>query len=194
MSSRTFAPVQPLRPAWQSALLAALCSLAVAASGVIVLGHDALDAFSWNTWLLIGLAFAMSIGGATWAAAQWMSPSGKAAFWKPLAGLIVAVLGLAIGSQTGPFQLIWAAKCFTVGSAAALLSGLILVVVFRRTAPIMRHRVAAAAGGLAGVVGFLVIQVHCPLNEFRHMMLGHALLPVIWGLAGYLIARFSWAR
>ncbi len=194
MSTRTFAPVQPLRPAWQSALLAALCSLAVAGSGVIVLGHGALDAFSWNTWLLLGLAFTISISGATWAAAQWMSPSGQAAFWRPLAGLIISVLGLYISSKTAPFEMIWAAKCFTVGSVAALFSGLILVLVFRRAAPIMRHRVAVAAGVIAGFVGFLVIQVHCPINEFWHMMLGHALLPIVWGLAGYLLARISWGR
>ena len=110
MSNRSFAPVKPLRPAWQSALLAALCSLAVAASGVIVLGHDALDSFAWTTWLLLGLAFAMSISGATWAAAQWMSPSGRAGFWRPLVGLIIAALGLAIASETGPFKMIWAGK------------------------------------------------------------------------------------
>lgn len=194
MSTRAFEPVKPLRPVWQSALLAALCSLAVAASGVIVLGHDALDSFAWNTWLMLGLAFAMSISGATWAAAQWMSPSGKAGFGRTLAGLIIAILGLAIGSETGPFKMIWAAKCFTIGSMAALLSGLMLVVIFRRSAPIMRQRVAVAAGILAGFVGFLVIQVHCPINEFWHMMLGHALLPLIWGLAGYLLARLSWSR
>ena len=92
-------------------------------------------------------------------------PSGKAACWKPPTGLMVAVLALAIGSQTCPFPLTWAAKCFTSDSAAPLLSGISLFVVFR---------VAAAIGGLAGMVGVLVDPVHCPLNEFRHMRFGHA--------------------
>lgn len=190
----SFAPVRPLRPAWQIAALALICSLAVAASGVAFLGHDALESFNWNTWLLVGVGFTMAVGGAAWAAAQWMSPSGRASFWQPALGVLFVGMGLWLGAEAGPFQLWPIVICFSFGSAAALAAGLVLIAVFRRTSPLMRHRVAVATGIVAGFAGFLVIQMHCPISEISHMMLGHALLPIVWGLAGYLLARFSWAR
>ena len=186
-----FTPVRPLRPAWQSALAAMVCTLAVAASGVVVLGHDAIEDFPWTMWLLFGVGFSMAIGGAAWAGSQWMSPSGRSSFWRPLLGLLLAVGGLSLGAVAGPFSMQPAAICFSLGSVAALATGAGLIVVFRRTSPLMWGRVALAIGVAAGFVGLLVIQVHCPINDLGHIMLGHALLPVVWGLAGYWLARLA---
>ena len=84
-----------------------------------------------------------------------------------------------------------AVTCFSLGSIAALATGVGLIIVFRRSSPLMWGRVALAIGVAAGFVGLLVIQVHCPLNDLGHMMLAHALLPVAWGLAGYWLARLA---
>ncbi len=186
-----FAPVKPLRPAWQTALAAMICALAIAGSGVWVFGHDGLDEFPWRMWLLFGIGFSMAISGAVWAASQWMSPSGRSNFWRPALGLLIAIAGLWLGAATGPFEMWPAAICFSIGSIASLATGFGLVVVFRRSSPLMWNRVALAIGVAAGFSGFLVIQVHCPINDFGHMMLGHAVLPVLWGLVGYTLARIS---
>lgn len=191
MSSSSFPPVKPLRPAWQIALLAGLLSAAIATSGGCLLGVHPQESFRWQSWMLLGLAFGLAFAGATWAAAQWMSPSGRAAFWQPLAGLALACVGLAIGSVTGVFQPSFAAVCLSLGSMVACGTGVILMIVFRRTAPMMRERVAVAAGVLSGFAGFLAIQIHCPNTELWHMMLGHAALPVIWGAIAYLVTRLA---
>lgn len=186
-----FARVRPLRPAWQSALAAMVCTLAVAGSGVALLGHDAIEEFPSEMWLLFGLGFSMAIGGSVWAASQWMSPSGRSSFWRPPLGLLLALAGLVLGAVTGPFSIWPAAICFSLGSVAALVTGVGLIVVFRRSSPLMWGRVALAIGVAAGFSGLLVIQVHCPINDLGHMMLGHALLPIVWGLAGYWLARLA---
>jgi hypothetical protein len=186
-----FAPVKPLRPTWQIALLAGGLAALIGLSGALILGNNAASTFEWQSWLLLGLAFAMAFGGAAWAAAQWMSPSGRCSFWKPVLGLGLACCGLALGSRLDVFVPAFAAICISVGSGFSIVTGLILVFVFRRTAPMMRQRVAAAAGVVSGMAGFLAIQLHCPNNEFWHMMFGHALLPVLWGLIGYWATRLA---
>lgn len=190
MSGGNFPPVNALRPAWQIAILAGLLATMVALSGAWMLGHN-LETFRWQTWALLGLSFAMAFSGTTWAAAQWMSPSGRATFWRPLLGLILACLGLALGSQLDVFSPSIAAICLSIGSGVSLVTGIVLLFVFRKTAPLMRQRVSIAAGVLSGFAGFLAIQLHCPLNEFWHMMFGHAMLPIIWGLFGYCVARLA---
>ena len=187
----TFAPVKPLRPAWQIAIVAGLGALLIAFSGVAILGFEAHDSFSWRTWFLLGISFAMAFSGASWAAAQWMSPSGRASFWRPVLALGIALAGLAIGSQLDMFVASWAGICLSIGSIFSLATGVFLLVVFRRTAPIMRQRVSTAVGVLSGFAGFLAIQLHCPINEFWHMLTGHALLPIIWGLIGYFVSRLA---
>ena len=187
----TFAPVKPLRPAWQIALVAGVGALLISFSGAFILGHDALEAFDWRTWFMLGISFAMAFSGTTWAAAQWMSPSGRASFWRPVLALVLAICGLAMGSQLDMFVASWAGLCLSIGSMFSLATGLFLLLIFRRTAPIMRQRVSTAVGVLSGFSGFLAIQLHCPINEFWHMLTGHALLPIIWGLIGYFVSRLA---
>lgn len=187
----TFAPVKPLRPAWQIALVAGVGALLISLSGAAILGHDALESFDWRTWGLLGISFAMAFSGTTWAAAQWMSPSGRASFWRPVLALILAVCGLAMGSQLDMFVASWAGICLSIGSMFSLATGLFMLVIFRRTAPVMRQRVSTAVGVLSGFAGFLAIQLHCPINEFWHMLTGHAILPILWGLIGYFVSRLA---
>lgn len=191
MSSQQFAPVTPLRPAWQIAVLAGVASLLVSAVGVWYLGHSEPATFTWRSWFLLGISFAMAFSGSAWAAAQWMSPSGRAGFWRPVLGLGVALAGLITGAKFDEFEPALAGMCLSIGSVFAAGSCLLLLLIFRRTAPIMRQRVAVAIGVLSGFTGFCVIQLHCPVNEFWHMMTGHAILPVLWGLIGYWAGRLA---
>lgn len=120
-----------------------------------------------------------------------MSPTGKASLLLPVAGLLASASLLLFVSLSGPFAPGFAAVCLSIGSVFSLATALVFLFVFRRTAPIFRHRVAVAAGLLSGFTGFLVIQLHCPLNELLHMLTGHALLPLLWGLAAYFISRLA---
>jgi len=138
----TFAPVKPLRPVWQIASVAGAGALLIALTGTAMLGHEAPGTFDWRTWGLLGISFAMAFSGSTWAAAQWMSPSGRASFWRPGLALVLAVCGLAMGSQLDMFVASSAGLCLSIGSMFSLATGVFLLVVFRRTAPIMRQVLA----------------------------------------------------
>lgn len=184
-------PVRPIPPTWQTFVAAAaLCSL-VSISAIWSMGAFALEVFTWKTWVLLGIAFAMAVSGSAWAASSWMSPTGNAQFWRPVVGFAVSIVGLWLGAEYGPFHLEEAANCFGIGSAASVVAALGALFLFRRTAPIRRQSVAVASGIMAGFVGFIVIQMHCPINDFWHMLIGHASLPVAWGFAAYWIARIS---
>jgi hypothetical protein len=182
-------PVQPIPPAWKTALLTGAVSLVMTAAGVQLLGFDPPPGFTPFTFALLTISFLMMVGGCAYAASQWMSPSGKANFWRPLAGMALAVWAMFLVGQAGRFEWVPAALCLTIGSVASLAASAALLVIYRKTAPIMRHRLAVVCGILSGFIGFLTIQLHCPLDEFWHMMTGHALLPVLWGLIGYGLAR-----
>lgn len=182
-------PVKPLRPAWQIALLAfVLCAVVSVALGYWMVPYG-LNSLSPKAWTILNTAFLLGLGACAWTAAQWMSPTGKGAMLPIAAAWAIGVVGLWFGSEPDEFHLGTALTCFKMGSLAALLPAVALIAILRRSAPILAHRVALSAGFLAGFSGFLVIQVHCPINEFWHMFTGHALLPVVWGLTTYLCSR-----
>ncbi len=189
---RDLQPVRPLRPAWQITVIAICIAVSVGLGAVWIFGFGPPESFSLASWALLAFGFTMTVGGCAWAAAQWMSPSGDTALWRPALGFLVALAGILVAAEFGPFMPILALGCFSAGSLAAFATAALLLLVFRRAAPIRRHRVAACAGVVSGMVGFFAIQLHCPIDDAWHMLTGHALLPVAWGLAAYLLARLFW--
>lgn len=188
---KDFAPVRPLRPAWQIAAVATLAVLALAALWIRLLGWAPPASLGPPTLAILALLFLVTIVGAAWAAAQWMSPTGRASLLTPLATGLVLLLWLLIAGANEPFVPLSAGLCFTGGSIVALCAGAALIIVFRRAAPLFRQRVALAAGALAGLAGFLTIQAHCPIEERLHILLGHGLLPLVWGLGAWFAARLA---
>lgn len=191
MSERRFPAVTPLRPAWQIALLAGVLAGGIGLTGGWLMGTHGPRSFAWNNWLMLGVGVAMAFAGTTWAAAQWMSPSGRAGFWRTLTGLAIAVAGICLGARAEAFVPSLAGMCLGYGSMVAMATAAAMLFVFWRTAPMMRHRVAVAAGVLSGLSGFVAIQIHCANSELWHMMSGHAALPVLWGLLGYWVTRLA---
>lgn len=188
---KDFAPVRPLRPAWQFAAAAALVTLAMAIVWIGLLGWGPPASLSPFSLAFLFALFLVTISGAAWAAAQWMSPTGRASLAWPLGSGSLLLVCLVASGVNEPFEPRYAGICFTGGSLVALITGLALIVLFRRSAPLLRHRVSMAAGALAGLAGFLSIQAHCPIEERLHLLLGHGLLPIVWGLVAYLAARLA---
>jgi hypothetical protein len=188
---KSFAPVRPLRPAWQFAVAATALTAGFAVLGIRLLGWAPPVSLGPLSLALLGVLFLATIGGAAWAAAQWMSPTGRASLVWPLATGSLLLFWLLAAGVSEPFVPLYAGLCFTVGSVVALLTGVLLLALFRRAAPLLRHRVSLAAGALAGLAGFLSIQAHCPIEERLHILVGHGLLPVVWALAGWLLARLA---
>ena len=72
-------------------------------------------------------------------------------------------------------------KCLGFGGATGAL---VLALAFMmRRAQVDGAAVAALAGVAAGLAGNLALQLHCPIVDPTHLVLGHALLLVIFGTA-----------
>jgi hypothetical protein len=191
MSGQRFEPVRPLRPTWQYALIAGALALLMGVSGGIVLGIVENHVFPWRMWAVLSLALVLFLSGTAWAAAQWMSPSGRASLWQVLLGFVLAIVGLALGGTEDVFVLDMAMWCLSVGSLFSAATAVVLMMVFRRGSPLTRDKVAVATGLAAGAAGFVAIQMHCPMQELWHLLIGHALLPVVWGILGYCFGKLA---
>jgi len=72
-------------------------------------------------------------------------------------------------------------KCFGFGGVTGAL---VLVVAFMmRRARVDGVAVAALAGVAAGLTGNLTLQLHCPIIAPAHLLLGHAMLLLVFGAA-----------
>jgi hypothetical protein len=83
-----------------------------------------------------------------------------------------------------------ALACFSFGSALALPLVLLLSGMERGVSPRARWLVGAG-GGLAGVAA---VELHCPITQPVHLVLGHATLAVAWLALCALSLRFARAR
>lgn len=78
-------------------------------------------------------------------------------------------------------------KCF--GFGAAMGFPVLALAFFARRAHVDGAAVAALAGVAAGLTGVLALQVHCPITDPLHLLIGHALL-----VAALATATALWKR
>lgn len=182
-------PVRPLLPAWRYALGAIVFAGAILLAWLELMDHSGWAALNATTWLLMGFGLMLALASSAWTAAQWLSPTGKSSLLPTTIGLALALLGIAFATRGGEFWLVPAAQCFSLASLPAIFAGASCFLLFRRAAPQRRESVALASGLFSGLLGFLLIQLHCPIRDPGHMFLGHASLPFAWGLASYLLIK-----
>ena len=85
-----------------------------------------------------------------------------------------------------------ALACFLYGAAAALPTGLVLRALHRGPPPgPARFALLGLGGALAGV---LALQLHCPIARPEHLMLSHALIPVVALVVVFLLTRGGASR
>lgn len=182
-------PVRPLRPAGHYAIGAIVFAVAV-----LVAWLELVDQAGWREigpaqWLPLGAGLIVALAASAWAAAQWLSPTGKSSLLLSALGIAVALAGVVSASRAGEFLFVPTAACFSAASVLALFTSAFCLLIFRRAAPQRRERVAVAAGLFSGLLGFLLVQLHCPIRDPGHMLLGHAAVPFAWAVASYWLVR-----
>jgi hypothetical protein len=182
-------PVRPLRPPWQYALALLLFGLAVSIGWIEVIDQAGWREIGLTSWLLMGGGLCLALASSAYAAAQWLSPTGRSSLLRSAIGFALALIGVTLATGTGDFSLALTAGCFSSGSVIAAIAALASFLTFRRAAPQRRERVALASGLFSGVLGFLLIQLHCPIRDPGHMLLGHAALPLAWAIASYTFIK-----
>lgn len=182
-------PVRPLRPASHYALGALVFAAAFSVAWIEVVDQAGWRDIGSAEWFLMGAGLIVALAASAWSAAQWLSPTGKSSLLFSALGIAAALAGVVSATRAGQFLLLPAATCFSAASVLALFAAAFCFLLFRRAAPQRRERVAVASGLFSGLLGFLLIQLHCPIRDPGHMLLGHAAVPFAWAIASYLLIK-----
>jgi hypothetical protein len=187
----TLEPVKPLPSRVVLALLFVAIFVGVSALAVLAVGGGAAAAMTSQQLLGMLAAILLAAGFAGFWLSGEMSPGEKrSAGIVGLCGASLLGLGLA-ASFLFPWdtpQNLWAGgfKCFRAGFLLSIPAVAPVAFLISRGFPLSLRSVGAAAGLLAGLVGFLFLHMECSLYAAPHVLLGHLTAPLAGALAGYL--------
>jgi hypothetical protein len=84
--------------------------------------------------------------------------------------------------------------CLATGMLYASVTGVLLWLVLRRGFILNPIAAGVAAGTLAGLAGFGMLELHCPILKAMHLMVWHIAVIPLNGLTGYLAGHLALAR
>ncbi len=191
-------PVRPLPPAWVIALVLQLIFLGVAILGATGLGMNGIRLL---TGVESGLIFWVlsSVGRlASMAAAAEMVPASRGRV-DPRILVVSCTLALA-----AVFAILFhdyrmdrfvseGVRCLIAGLLHAVPAGFLIWLVTRRGLTMNPVAAGVAAGTLAGMAGFGMLELHCPIQKAMHLMVWHTAVVPLSGLLGYLAGRVGQA-
>jgi hypothetical protein len=193
---RSLAPVQPLAspPAFFSAF--ALVILTMVVLGSLLLGTDgwrALNIFqrmavfsplaACACLLVLSLVQLMAPGSE-----HIISPTRLSIGVLPLLALIIATL---FPSQEESSFVSVGLMCLRTGFSCAIPAAVLFWLLLRRGAILSVGLTGAIAGGLAGLVGLIVLEVRCPNLNGYHILVWHWGVALLAMLSGLALGRLS---
>lgn len=186
--------VRPLPPWWAIALCLHLIFMAVAILGATRLGLNGVRVLNLlQSTLIFGLLGSVGLVTAS-ASASGMAPGSKIGF-EPIKLLGICSL---------PFVVVFAVlfqdyrmdrflsegfDCLFTGLVHAVPTGLLLWVVIRRGLILDPTVAGLTCGTLAGLAGFGLLELHCPILKSMHLMVWHIAIIPLSAMAGYLAGR-----
>jgi len=159
---------------------AMLCTIGLAALMVALMGARAdLGGELVARWALIlfGLSvlscalFAVALRGVHQRPLGWVG-------WALIGVAVVVPYALALvpsfwsGHEAEPATVV--DGCGFIGAALGAFAAILVWMFQRSTTPVAVRVLSSAAGG--GLVGFAMLQLHCPANDVEHMVVGHAVV------------------
>jgi hypothetical protein len=191
-------PVTPLATPVVRALRWSVVAAAVAALCVVLVGPraDIVLALGRGTYLTSLTALLIACFGGALAAFVLSVPGAERSPWQRAVPVIVAIVWplvwlnvlLRSGSSGGR---IFHVACALEITAIALVSGIFLVTMLRRAAPLRVVWTSVIAALASVTIGGAATQIMCPIDDPVHQLLGHVLIAAIVGLAGVLVTRSS---
>lgn len=139
-------------------------------------------------WLLLGLATASSaialgtpeVGRRS---SGWRWTLAMAALLP--AGALVTILRDVPDGRIPSGTVEWA--CVGDALALGLMTAVPLILWLRRAAPVSPERAGVLVGIASGSIGIFAFSLHCPIDGFAHLGLGHAVPVLIAALVGRLL-------
>lgn len=87
-----------------------------------------------------------------------------------------------------------AEACFRMGMLFAIPAAIMVAWVFSRGAALHRGLAGATAGGLAGLTGLAVLEIHCPILNLYHIFTAHVSVAVVCAFLGYIFSGVTFSR
>jgi hypothetical protein len=84
--------------------------------------------------------------------------------------------------------------CFRMGMLFSIPAAIMVAWVLSRGAALHRGLAGATAGGLAGLTGLAVLEIHCPILNLYHILMGHVSVAVVCALLGYIFSGVTFSR
>lgn len=192
----TLKPVRPLPSNRMLALAALAGGGALALLCALPFGYFALKSLSPGQMAAYySLIAVVAIFLAT-AMAQDMIPGAKRTISRP--ALLAAVFIVLAVTVIVLFPVFSAPRfvprgipCLRLGTMSAAIAGIAIWLLLRRGFLTTPLETCGLAGTFAGLVGFAVLAVHCPIKQVPHILVWHMGAMAIAGGAGALIGAFA---
>lgn len=189
-------PVKPLRPAGFFVAIWSIVFVVVVTAGTFRLGPFGLPEMGPGMSVLVLGVLAAATAALMISLALQMRPGSR---FRVAPGVLP---GIAAAAVTLLFLVIlpiealddfWpdVRTCFTVGIATAVIAVVPMWLALRRGAFASPAVTGATAGLLAGLAGTTLLAIHCPILEFRHVVLAHVGAAAAAALAGTAIAGIA---
>jgi hypothetical protein len=192
-------PVRPLAPT--GVYFAAFAGIIVAVS---IVGGAIAGGFGWQALsevqkLAVFVPLAATIALVAFSLVRQMRPAAKHARSSALLSLGIFVLLLVImtvifePAQESEFVRHGLA-CFRTGMAFAIPAAFLFSLLLLRGAALSPLLTGATAGGLAGLVGLAVLEIHCPNLNVYHIVVWHVSVTLVGIVAGLLLSSVTFRR
>jgi hypothetical protein len=185
-------PVRPLAPARSFLGACAIIFLSVVAIGITQSGMDGWAALNGMQRIAVFATMATSAALLAVSVIGQMAPGDKYALAPtplPIGVLTVLIMMLAVTfrPQAEPAFVESGLACVRRGLTYSVLAASLFWLLLRRGAILYPKLIGAAAGGLAGLAGFSVLQLNCPDVNVFHIMVWHWGVILIGTASGALI-------
>jgi hypothetical protein len=192
-------PVRPLAPAGKYAA-AFLCILVGACIlGCLLVGQHGWSALSSLQRTLIFVPLAAVAALLVYSVVHQMTPAAK--YPRSTAMLasafflwLLVIMQMIFRPIAEPAFVEHGFACFRTGMAFALPSGLLFALLLRRGAGLTPLLTGATAGGLAGLTGLTVLEIHCPNLNLYHIVVWHVAVTVVCLFLGCVFSSVTLLR
>jgi hypothetical protein len=196
---RDLRPVRPLSP--EGAYFAAIAGifLAVFSLGCYLAGQQGWFALSDLQKIVVFAPMAASVALLAFSVVRQMRPARKLARSSALISaalfvvLLLAILGVFRPAQESSFVQHGMA-CFRTGMAFAIPAAFLFALPLHRGAGLSPALSGAASGGLAGLAGLAVLEIHCPNLNVYHIVVWHVSVTVVCVVAGLVFSSVTFRR
>jgi hypothetical protein len=192
-------PVRPIAPS--GVYLAAFAGLFAAISivGGAILGEDGWRALSELQKISMFVPLTAITALLAFSIARQMIPAAKYARSSALfsTGLFVVLL-LIVSVTFRPEQETGFVRhgllCFRTGLLFAIPAAFLFTMLLRRGATLSPLLTGATAGGLAGLVGLAVLEMHCGNLNVYHIVVWHVSVTLVCVVAGFIFSSVTFKR